>query len=81
MSAKPELLLVVDDCHLYSKVPVSPLAAALLVNAAGLNGLVPLCAAAMVPPEVGSIQVDAEGQNDNQKMLQHKSYCLTHRLH
>ena len=49
------MLLVVDDCHLYSNVPVSPLAAALLVNAAGLNGEVPFCAAAMVPPEVGLI--------------------------
>ena len=47
------LLLVVDDCHLYSNVPASPLAATLLVNAAGVNGLVPLCAAAMVPAEVG----------------------------
>jgi hypothetical protein len=56
ISAKPALLLVVDDCHLYSKVPVSPLAAALLVNAAGLNGEVPLCDAAMVPPEVGLMQ-------------------------
>ena len=67
ISAKPALLLVVEDCHLYSIVPVSPLAAALLVNAAGVNGLLPLCAAAMVPPEVGSIQVDAEGQNDKPK--------------
>jgi len=57
MSAKPEILLVVDDCHLYSRVPVCPLAAALLVNAAGVNGLVPLCAAAMVPPEVGLEQL------------------------
>jgi hypothetical protein len=53
ISLKPEVLLVVEDCHLYSNVPVSPLAATLLVNAAGVNGLVPLCAAAMVPPEVG----------------------------
>ena len=58
ISAKPVLLLVVDDCHLYSNVPVSPLAAALLVNAAGVNGFVPLCAAAMVPPEVGLVQVE-----------------------
>jgi hypothetical protein len=42
ISLKPALLLVVEDCHLYSNVPVSPLAAALLVNAAGLNGEVPL---------------------------------------
>jgi hypothetical protein len=27
------LLLVVDECHLYSMVPVSPLAALLLVKA------------------------------------------------
>ena len=56
ISLKPALLLVVDDCHLYSNVPVSPLAAALLVNATGLNGEVPLCDAAMVPPEVGLMQ-------------------------
>jgi hypothetical protein len=62
ISAKPVLLLVVDDCHLYSNVPVSPLAAAPLVNAAGVNGFVPLCAAAMVPPEVGLTQVDAAEQ-------------------
>ena len=37
MSLKPVLLLVVDDCHLYSMVPDSPLAALLLVKAAGLN--------------------------------------------
>ena len=36
-------------------MPVSPLAAALLVKAVGLNGEVPLCAAAMVPPAVGLI--------------------------
>jgi hypothetical protein len=56
ISLKPELLLVVEDCHLYSNVPVCPLAAALLVNAAGLNGELPLCAAAMVPPDVGLVQ-------------------------
>ena len=60
ISLKPAPLLVVDDCHLYSKVPLSPLAAALLVKAAGLNGLVPLCAAAIVPPEDGGVQVVAE---------------------
>jgi hypothetical protein len=53
ISLKPALLLVVEDCHLYSNVPVCPLAAALLVNAAGLKGELPLCAAAMVPPDVG----------------------------
>jgi hypothetical protein len=47
------LLLVVDDCHLYSMVPVSPLAALLLVKGAGLNGYVPLCAAAITPALVG----------------------------
>ena len=57
ISLKPLVLLVVDDCHLYSNVPVSPLAAALLVNAAGLNGEVPLCAAAMVPPTVGLMHI------------------------
>ena len=56
MSVKPALLLVVDDCHLYSKVPVWPLAAALLVKAAGSKGLLPLCAAAIVPPELGLVQ-------------------------
>jgi enterochelin esterase-like enzyme len=35
MLLKPPLLLVVDDCHWYSSVPVWPLAAALLVKAAG----------------------------------------------
>ena len=53
MSLKPVLLLVVDDCHLYSMVPVSPLAALLLVKGAGLNGNVPLCAAAITPALVG----------------------------
>ena len=41
---------------MYSIVPVCPLAATLLVNAAGVNGLMPLCAVAMVPPMVGLIQ-------------------------
>ncbi len=53
MSLKPALLLVVEDCHLYSSVPEFPLATALLVKAAGLKGELPLCAAAMVPPDVG----------------------------
>ena len=57
ISAKPALLLVVDDCHLYSTIPVCPLAATLLVNAAGLNGLVPLCAVAIVPPDVGLLHL------------------------
>jgi hypothetical protein len=52
-SLKPVLLLVVEDCHLYSTVPISPLAALLLVKAAGLNGEVPLCAAAITPALVG----------------------------
>ena len=56
ISLKPALLLVVDDSHLYSIVPVCPLAATLLVNAAGVNGIMPLCAAAMVPPPVGLTQ-------------------------
>ena len=56
ISLKPTLLLVVEDCHLYSSVPEWPLAAALLVKAAGLNGVAPLCAAAIVPPEVGLAQ-------------------------
>ena len=47
---------MVDDCHLYSKVPVSPLAATVLVNASGLNGMMPLCAVAIVPPAVGLVQ-------------------------
>ena len=55
ISAKPVPLLVVDDCHFYSKVPVPPLAAALLVNAAGVNGLLPLWAVEIVPPEVGDV--------------------------
>jgi hypothetical protein len=53
MSVKPALLLVVEDCHLYSSVPVSPLAALLLVKAAGSNGAVPLWAAAITPATVG----------------------------
>ena len=56
MSLKPALPLVVDDCHLYSRVPVCPLAATLLVKAAGSKGELPLCAAAMVPPVVGLVQ-------------------------
>lgn len=53
MSLKPVMSLVVEDCHLYSSMPLWPLAAALLVKAAGSNGLLPLCADAIVPPEVG----------------------------
>ncbi len=56
ISAKPVLLLVVDDCHLYSNGPICPLGAALLVNAAGVNGLVPFCALAIVPPDVALVQ-------------------------
>jgi hypothetical protein len=55
MSLKPALLLEVEDCHLYSSVPAWPLAAALLVKATGSKGVLPLCAAAMVPPEVGLV--------------------------
>jgi hypothetical protein len=61
ISLKPVLLLVVDNCHLYSSVPVWPLAAALLVKAAGSNPVTPLCAAAMVPPEVGFTHCVTEG--------------------
>ena len=43
---------------MYSSVPVSPLAALLLVKAAGSNGAVPLWAAAMVPPVVGLVHPD-----------------------
>lgn len=56
ISLKPVLLLVIEYCHLYSKVPVWPVGEALLVNAAGSNGAVPLCSAAIVPPEVGLVQ-------------------------
>ena len=56
MSLKPALLLVVDDCHLYSSVPVLPLAAAALVKAEGSKGLLPLWAAAIVPPAEGFTQ-------------------------
>ena len=42
MSLKLALLLVVDDCHLYSSVPVWPLGAAELVKATGSKGLLPL---------------------------------------
>ena len=35
ISLKPPLLLVVEDCHLYSSVPVWPLAAALAYIAVG----------------------------------------------
>ena len=42
ISLKPALLLVTDDCHLYSSVPVCPVGAAVLVKAAGLNPLDPL---------------------------------------
>lgn len=64
MSLKSALLLVVDDCHLYSKVPECPPGAALLVKAAGSKGELPLCAAAMVPPEVGLVQ-----QNDSPPLV------------
>jgi hypothetical protein len=57
MSLKPVLLPVVDDCHLYSSVPECPLGDALLVKADGSKGLLPLCAAAIVPPEVGLAQL------------------------
>ena len=53
MSLKPAMLLVVEDCHLYCRVPVWPLAAVVLEKAAGLKGFMPVCAAAIVPPEVG----------------------------
>ena len=53
ISEKPLDELVVDDCHLYSKVPVYPTAPAVLVNSAGSKGEEPLCAAAIVPPELG----------------------------
>ena len=42
ISVKPVVVLVVEDCHLYSKVPDCPLAATVLVKVAGSNGLVPL---------------------------------------
>ena len=35
ISENPVTLLVVDNCHLYSSVPIFPEAAALLVKAAG----------------------------------------------
>ena len=56
MSVKPALLLVVEDCHLYSSVPVSPLAALVLVKPAGSNSVVPLWAAAITPALVGFTQ-------------------------
>ena len=55
ISLKSVVALVVDDCHLYSKVPNCPLTATVLVNAAGLIGLIPLCAVAIVPPAVGGV--------------------------
>jgi hypothetical protein len=63
MSLNPELLLVVEDCHLYSIVPVSPLGALALVKAAGLNGDIPLCAAAITPALVGFTQSATPGVN------------------
>jgi hypothetical protein len=42
ISLKPALVLVVEDCHLYSRVPVCPLAAALLMKGAGSKGNEPL---------------------------------------
>ena len=56
MSLKPVLLLVVEDCHLYSMVPVSPLAALLLENDVGSNGAVQFCGAAITPALVGLTQ-------------------------
>ena len=47
-----------EFCQIYSRVPVSPLAAAELVNAAGSNGVHPVWAVAIVPPLVGLVQAD-----------------------
>lgn len=48
--------LVVDDCHLYSMVPVCPLGSPVLVNAAGLSPKQMVCVPEMVPPAVGLVQ-------------------------
>ncbi len=61
ISENPVVELVVEDCHLYSRVPVCPVGSEVLVNALGLKGEVPVCEVAMVPPEVGSTQVGAVG--------------------
>ena len=55
-SANPEELLVVEICHLYSRVPVWPDGSALLVKAAGTKPEQIVCAPAMVPPPVGLAQ-------------------------
>ena len=56
MSLNPAEELVVDNCHLYSSVPVLPLAAAELVNADGALPEQIVCTAAIVPPLVGLAQ-------------------------
>jgi len=57
ISANPAELLVVDTCHLYSSVPVWPVAAALLVKAAGVLPEQMDWAVPMVPPLTGLEQV------------------------
>lgn len=57
ISAKPVELLVVDTCHIYSSVPVWPVAAALLVKAVGVLPEQMDCAVPMVPPLLGLEQV------------------------
>ncbi len=61
ISEKPVVELVIEDCHLYSRVPVCPVGSEVLVKALGLKGEVPVCEVAMVPPEVGSTQVGQGG--------------------
>ena len=53
ISANPVELLVVDNCHLYSSVPVWPAGSTLLVKAAGAKPEQMVWAVAMVPPLVG----------------------------
>ncbi len=42
ISEKPDVELVMEDCHLYSRVPVCPVGRDVLVKALGLNGEVPV---------------------------------------
>ncbi len=58
ISLNPELELVVDDCHLYSRVPVLPEAPAELVNADGVVLIHIVCAAVIVPADVGLTQFE-----------------------
>ena len=59
MSLNPAEELSVEDCHLYSSVPVSPVGAVILVNVTGVLPEQIVWAVAIVPPSDGLMQVGA----------------------